>query len=315
MPQNQGMLVIASLLMFTVIGLEAVKINNIDEDYTNGSEDFNGGILDLNGGKQNNIQKTNTYKRLDKLLDSLERNLHAQLKNVNNKINKDNNGKINFQKRLDNLKKSLIITRHHLKIAKSNFNRYNKIRNSKINDKESYLKSLSNQRKYMHVERKHLHLMMREANKFRKYPKQYNQIKNEIIDLKKCLNKQLRDISYAYNNLSKKINYDLNSVSKKRNNYKNKTHIHSRNYNRLVGKYKSYKSEYNKHLKKLHIKLKNNIKLRNQLKAELTLLDHLKNLLESFNPSKYNTYVQKYISCSSKLDNLNTQIRRANCTI
>ena len=154
--------------------------------------------------------------------------------------------------------------------------------------------------------------MQKEARLFHKYPKEYHGIAKEINDLRNCLSKQLKDIERAYSKLHQRINIDVNSTTKKRNNYRHQKRKHHNKYNRLIGRYKNMVRNYNQHMKNLHRRLNSNLKLKTELKHELELLEHLRDIMNKFHPKKY---LNKFTKCNEKLDTLFQQIRSANCTI
>ena len=84
MHNTRNLIVLASLM--ALVAVEAVKMTGgMEEDIAGSNEDYNGGLMDFNGGKVD-IEKTNTYKRLDSLLDFLESNLKSQISRVDSKI-------------------------------------------------------------------------------------------------------------------------------------------------------------------------------------------------------------------------------------
>ena len=261
------------------------------------------------------IHRSKTYRKIDGLLNSVQRQITSELGAVRRRLVNDHRSHNNLLRNVKRYQVHVNNMRKHLNNARRSYSRYHVLRIRKINEQRQLLQSLRRQRVYIRQERRYINYMERESLRLRRYSKQYKVIRREIRQMRVEVNKEIRDVVRAYNILLAKVRRERHQLSRGRNIKRNQMRSYSRTYYRLLGRYRALHRRYKKSVRNMLRRKHVHLKLKRELEQQLDLLNELRTVLESLRRQHGRGWKRRYVSCMRSFRIYRRRVRAANCTL
>lgn len=275
-------------------------------------------IADIQGSEAVNIRSTGdisntrSYKRIDSMIKTIEKEVRNDLTTLNSRISKDKKTQVSYEKNLRSYTNSISTFKRHLSSAQSAYRKFDALVRVKTTENSELLKSLVKQRQFIKQERKYIDHMEAESLRLKKFSPRYKVIRTEIRQMRVQVNKEIADVERAYRLTQKKVLSERNNASVQ----KTKTSSQTNHYTKLVTRYQGLYATYHKLLLKLKEQGGSNAKLMKELNDQLDLLEEIRTILATFKPGSdlSDKYQKKFETCTEEFRVFRNKYQNMNCT-